>query len=875
MSRHFRHALPLLTVAILSFAVAGPVAARPGTAHAVGARLRVRAAPRLPRGARLMAGPALSRRMRLTVALVPREASALAALATAVSTPGSPEFRRYLSVSAFARRFGATSAHIAAVSSALRSAGLSVGAPTANHLTIPVSGTTAQVERAFSVRESDVRLRGGRVAFANDRAPMLAAGIAHDVQAVIGLDSLATLHPAGLASRARAPLARPAARGHIVTGGPQPCSTISSGSFGYTADTIASAYDFAPLYQSGDLGQGQNVAVVEFEPYDPNDVASYQTCYATSASVTPVNVGGGPGADVPGSTDDGEAALDIEQVIGVAPRASVLVYQAPNSFAAAELLMSQLASDDRAKVISDSWGICDEIAQSPSHQAQTAAQHTALQEMVAQGQSFLAASGDTGSETCFQGNPSNTDLSVDSPASDPFATGVGGTTLYEMNGSTPQYYSPPDGLPPVDSIWSDNSGATGGGISTLYPMPAFQSGASASLGVVNAANTGSACGAASPCREVPDVSADGSPTTGYAFFVTSGGAQTWQQIAGTSAAAPLWAGLFALANASTACHGLTLGDANPSLYSVAGTAYASNFRDASAPSPLDFNGSDNDYTGDHPGDWPIASGYDMATGLGTPLGSALAGSLCALRAPVPPPSGPPVLTPPVSHVYAVNVTGPGDQRTSTGQSVTLAVHATDSGNAALSYTATGLPAGLGINGATGVISGTPTAAQKATVTVRASDGFGNAGSAVFTWSVLGRPSAARATLTGLGTGAPKLSVSVAAGTLAPALRSVTIRLPGGLQFAKKAKSLARGIRVKSGSKAVAVALALHRGALTITFKVPVAKASVTIGGRAVTITKAERAMIRRHKVKKLTVSMTTTDASGNTTRLSVTFKTPA
>src|SRR5262249_59330550 len=96
-------------------------------------------------------------------------------------------------------------------------------------------------------------------------------------------------------------------------------ANVTTSMGGYTADEVASAYGMGSYYPS-DEGAGQTVAVVEFEPYDPSDIATYQQCYGTAASVTNIDVQGGPGAF---SGDDGEAALDIEQVIGLAPKASI------------------------------------------------------------------------------------------------------------------------------------------------------------------------------------------------------------------------------------------------------------------------------------------------------------------------------------------------------------------------------------------------------------------------------------------------------------------------------------------------------------------------------------------------------------------------
>ena len=172
-------------------------------------------------------------------------------------------------------------------------------------------------------------------------------------------------------------------------------------------------------------------------------------------------------------------------------------------------------------------------------------------------------------------------------------------------------------------------------------------------------------------------------------------------VGGTSASTPLWAAYLALVNASSACRGQDIGFANPALYQIAARSYAANFNDITAASPYTAlaNNDTFDGTGTQPGEpdvddpnnlFPITGGYDMATGLGSPIGSTLAAYLCGIR-------------------FSVSMTNPGSQSTVLGQPVSLPVQGADSGGSGLSYAASGLPAGLSINAATGVISGTPTA----------------------------------------------------------------------------------------------------------------------------------------------------------------------
>jgi uncharacterized membrane protein len=225
----------------------------------------------------------------------------------------------------------------------------------------------------------------------------------------------------------------------------------------------------------------------------------------------------------------------------------------------------------------------------------------------------------------------------------------------------------------------------------------------------------------------------------------------------------------------------------------------------------------------------------------------------------------------------VGVASPGAQRTTVRRRVSLPVHALDSGGAALSYSASGLPAGLSISPTTGVISGTPTTVQIATVTVAASDHFRNVGSTAFSWTVvkpaaIGKPRTRSVKFSGLGKGKPKLTFTIDAGSHAPALKSVSVSLPRGLSFARKTKTLDKGIGIRSGGRKVKFRLKLSKGVPTISFKSSVRTASLSIGTPAISVSGSEASKIRNHKVKKLTVSLKTTDTSHKTVKLGLTLK---
>jgi hypothetical protein len=673
----------------------GPVAAAP--THGI----RVGSAALVPAAAHVIGALPGATKLGVTVALEPRDPSALAAFAAAVSTPGSDVYRDYITPAQFAKRFGPTPSQIAAVRSSLRAHGLHPGAVSANGLAIPVTATAGALADAFSISFSRLQAPRGQIAFASRAAPLLDASVAHLVEGVVGLDTLSVPQP--LAVRPRGighdvPLSAP----HVVTGGPQPCAAAVAagpGQQGYTADQIASAYGFSGLYAEGDEGAGQTVAVYELEPDDPTDIAAYQACYGTDAPVSYVAVDGGAGT----GAGSGEAALDIEDVIGLAPKANVIVYQGPNSNSGSPGagpydVYSTIISQDTAKVITTSWGQCEPMEGNVDAEAED----TLFEEAASQGQTIVSAAGDDGAEDCFvPGQNLNTAAATDDPSSQPYVTGVGGTTLSSL------------GPPPSETVWNNggglgallgsSAGAGGGGISAIWKMPTYQSAAPASLNVINADSSGAPCGSASGyCRETPDVSADADPYTGYLSYYEG----AWSGIGGTSAAAPVWAAIAVLANASAPCSGTSVGFANPALYRVAGSAqYASYFHDVTSGS--------NDFTGTNGGRFAAGPGYDMASGLGTPIASTLAVALCE----------------------TVTVANPGTQTSALGRRATLRLVGTDASNATLTYRATGLPAGLSIDTATGEVTGTPTEAGTSTVVAEATDTSGRTSSTSFKWTI--------------------------------------------------------------------------------------------------------------------------------------------
>ncbi|HEX4489872.1 MAG TPA: PKD domain-containing protein [Acidimicrobiia bacterium] len=573
----------------------------------VGNARRVGVAPAAPAHSVALGTLASSTAMHLIVALQPSDPHGLEQYATAVATPGSGAYRRYLSPHQFAQHFGATPAALAATSAALRAEGLRVGTASANRLSLPVTGSAARVGAAFGTGFRRYRLADGRTAFANTAAPLLRPAISALVQTVIGLDTVHQPQRIG-AGDAAAPPARAAATtaksaaSQVVTGGPQPCAAASfagSALGAFTADRLASMYRFSPLYGTGAFGHGVHVALMELEGSDHGDVAAYQACYGTNATVNYVPVDGGNATPRTPETN-----LDIETVIGLAPQATVDVYQAPPAGNAFYDVLNAIVTADTAPVVSISWGSCELVTARSDLEPFT----TLFAQAAVQGQTVFAASGDDGN-VCAE--TLGGDLSVNFPADDPYVTGVGGTRVVA------------EGSPPSEVVWNGctgigcTAGGSGGGISTAWPMPSYQADAPAGLHVINANSSGAPCAAGSGfCREVPDVAADAAPSTAYVVY--EGG---WTAVGGTSASAPLWAAMTALIDSTPACAGTSVGFANPALYRAAARSYATYFNDVTV-------GNNDESNGNHPGLFPAGPGYDMATGLGTPNAAALAGVLC-------------------------------------------------------------------------------------------------------------------------------------------------------------------------------------------------------------------------------------------------------
>ncbi|QKW20799.1 pseudomonapepsin [Kitasatospora sp. NA04385] len=509
------------------------------------------------------------REISVAVSLKLRNTAELDRFLTAVATPGTAEYGHYLTPAQFTDRFGPTAADVEQVRAFLTAQGLRVDSVSANRQVVNATGTSARLSAAFGTHESTYTdpQQGGRAFFANDAAASVPAALAGTVEGVSGLNDHTVRTTRIAKPQAAAPQATPSGFG-------------------------PAAYDGAyRLNQLGADGTGSTVALWEFDGYKSSNLTTYDGQFGLSGpAVSTVSVDGANYDAKPGD-GQGEVELDSEIVRGVAPKATQLVYEAPNSDQGEIDMAAKIVSDNRVSVISISWGSCEPDTTASS----MTAVNNSFKQAAAQGISIFSASGDDGSRDCTRSTSGSGVKAVDFPASSPYNTGVGGTNL-KVSGST---YS-------SESAWS----TAGGGVSTQFAKPSWQTG-------TNVTGT---------MRTVPDVSSNADPNSGFAIYTQGSSSPGWQVYGGTSAAAPLWSGFAALYNQKAkAAAKPVLGEANPKIYAVTNSSsYGSAFHDVTSGKNQDFS---------------TKAGYDQVTGWGSPVADGLATALLGGGGTTPPPTG--------------------------------------------------------------------------------------------------------------------------------------------------------------------------------------------------------------------------------------------
>ncbi len=602
-----------------------------------------------------------SANMTVEVVLAPSNEGQLNELLKSLYDANGASYRQWLGTGEFNARFAPAGAQIAAVQRHLESFGLIV-TPSSSPFLVRASGPSSVVAAAFGTSIHNYRNASGIGYFSNASEVRLPASVAAAVRGVVGLSNTVRLHShVLLPAKHHAPPA-PSCEAPYPTVA-QLYDAVNNGvgfPFGYgggpgcngltpsQTNSIYGAPGFGPVVR----GAGVNLAVFELSAYQHSDIVTWAQYFYGPGYTPPlvdIIVDGGPlnpvcpaGDTCPpqynGYSGDIEVDADIETQLAVSPDArNILVYNAPNDFTGQTELdeYAQIANDNRADVISSSWGGCENDAGA----AYVQAENLIFEQMALQGQSMFGAAGDTGAFDCIRSD-GTTIVNVEDPPTQPWVTSVGGTSLESFNPNAnphPQYPYGVETVWNVDNLcntdaseggspgtfWCAATGAGGGGNSQFWGRPFYQQGPGITNPSTTYGNGTTNCALApsgTPCREVPDVSANadeytpyaeyctGSAATPYSDCATFSGGQTpagWFGIGGTSLSSPLWSAI--IAN-RVGFQRHRVGNANPLLYRLY---------------DLDPDGYFNDITGRHQstnnnGLFPTTPGYDLATGIGSP-----------------------------------------------------------------------------------------------------------------------------------------------------------------------------------------------------------------------------------------------------------------
>lgn len=579
---------------------------------------RTRTVPLALRRAEPLGRMAATASVQAMIALPWRNAGDLQTLIQRQADPADPLYKKFLTAPEFNARFAPTQADYDAVKTWAQSCGLSVDKTTPGRNLLFVRGARDTVESAFHVQINRFQLQTGRVVYVNDVLPSVPQSIARKISGITGLDNYVQIRPQLQRPRALSPLI--AERNQFGAFAPLFTGTAPNGALS-PAD-IRSLYNINPLISTEGLdGTGQTVALYELGGYTTSDIQAYATTFSLVGSGTDATgaPNGSPNLEnvlvdnfsgLPVDPDvAGEVTLDIEMILAVAPKAKIIVYEADQTNRRTTPtnvnydVLNTIANENRASVVSYSYGFPEEDA---DFDGSRVLENSIFSRMVAQGQCMYASSGDNAAYLQVSNTTDPTlsgtfQQSVSDPASQPLVVAVGGTTLL---GNGPAYAG--------ETTWFTaglDTGAPeggGGGSSKYWTKPSYQTGV----------------GASATMRDIPDVSLNADPATGYAVYL----AGAFQQIGGTSASAPLWAAFNLLVNQQRAFFGLgRQGFANPDIYKAAESAnYASYFHDIA-------DGSSNGVPA-----YATVVGFDDSTGWGTYNAANLIGAFAPIGSNVQP-----------------------------------------------------------------------------------------------------------------------------------------------------------------------------------------------------------------------------------------------
>jgi uncharacterized protein (TIGR03437 family) len=534
------------TYALLLLFSATKLDAQPGRVPAVDNHQRVtlsghvpsRATPENDQG--LAEDSLVLRNLTLVLKPSPAQQAGLEALLARQQDPSSPDYHRWLTPEDYAARFGLSQPDLDRITRWLQSVNLRVISVARGRNAVSFTGSARDVESAFQTKIHRYNVNGERH-FANANEPSIPSALNGVVAAIHGLNDF-----------------RPQARKLRYT--PLYTSGVTGNHY-LAPDDIAAIYDLKPLYNTGINGTGQKIAVVGQTQINLNDIQQFRTAYNLPPSDPQVVlVPGFPDPGVSGSDLD-EANLDIEWSGAVARNASIVYAYSYDVTDALHYVIDQ----NLAPVLSMSYGLCEALTGT----ADLKSLQLYAQRANSQGITWTAASGDSGGADCFgsTNRTTSTRFAVDSPASIPEVTGVGGTEFNEGSGSwwtstnNSSQASAFGYIPEMvwnDSVSDGSPSSGGGGVSSFFPKPSWQTG----TGVPN-----------DSFRDVPDVSfAASADHDGYLFY--SAGARG--AVGGTSVSSPVFAGMVALLNQYQLANGFQTeagqGNINPRLYTMAQTS---------------------------------------------------------------------------------------------------------------------------------------------------------------------------------------------------------------------------------------------------------------------------------------------------------------
>ena len=525
-----------------------------------------------------------------------------------VATPGSSRYGCYLTPAEFAARYGASQIAYNSVVAWAKSNGLTVTKTSLSRQSLALSGTAAQVQLAFGVKLNNYVDATGKAFYSAATEPQMPAALAGFVHGVYGMSSHATGHPMyaylSAAERAEALAARSLRSGFGAA--PIDASGPGSGHAGaFSPEDLKKAFQVPELAVRG---KGQSLGFFAQGGIYAGDAAVYESYYHLPPTpVIPVSVAG-TNTQKPVGGVALEASLDMDMELAMAPSAKALYcYEAgsESSFAGALLDgLTAVADDDKISTFDISYGLDEATQISDIGLAGFDDENTAFEQCAAEGISVFVSSGDEGAYGDLGGDFDPAGYNVEDPASQPFVTAVGGTTLFFVNG-----------IDAREEAWNGfpSSGASGGGTSFIWKIPSYQV-------FPDGTSIATYNGGSGSYRNVPDVAAVGDPLTGVDVFTsdtTFVDVPEWLTLGGTSAAAPLWTGFAGVVNQQRADAGLpAIGFANPLFYGIYDQQVFNN-----NTSILDFDDVTSGSNGNinlfgRPG-YSTGFGYDNVTGLGS------------------------------------------------------------------------------------------------------------------------------------------------------------------------------------------------------------------------------------------------------------------